>query len=184
MINNENINTGSLNNSPLGDGGMEVRLWAYIDGLSEEAPVIEKLLAENAEWRARHAELLEVAQLVKSIDLEEPSLRFTRNVMEEIGRLQIAPATKEYINARIIWGIAAFFFTVIAGFLVYGISQIDWSTGSGNSAVGVDLTGVDYGKMFNNTFVNLFMMINVVLGLMLLDRYLNWKKKKLQNSRY
>ena len=163
---------------------MEVRLWAYIDGISEEASVVEKLIAENTEWKARYAELLEVHQMVQSIDLEEPSLRFTRNVMEEISRLQIAPATKRYINNKIIWGIAAFFLTVIASFLVYGISQIDWSTGdSSGTDIGVDLTSVDYSKMFNNTFVNLFMMINVILGLMLLDRYLNWKKKKLMDSR-
>lgn len=164
---------------------MEVRLWAYIDGISEEASAIEKLVAENAEWRAKYAELLEVHQMVQSIDLEEPSLRFTRNVMEEISKLQIAPPTKRYINTKIIWGIAAFFITVIVGFLVYGFSQIDWSTGgSSDSAIGVDLTRVDYSKMFNNTFVNLFMMLNVILGLMLLDRYLNWKKKKLMDSRY
>ena len=164
---------------------MEVRLWAYIDGISEEASVVEKLIAENAEWKAKYAELLEVHQMVQSIDLEEPSLRFTRNVMEEISKLQIAPATKRYINNKIIWGIAAFFLTVIASFLVYGFSQIDWSTSdSSGSAIGVDLTSVDYSKMFNNTFVNLFMMLNVILGLMLLDRYLNWKKKKLMDSRH
>ena len=58
---------------------MEVRLWAYIDGISEEASVVEKLIAENTEWKARYTELLEVHQMVQSIDLEEPSLRFTRN---------------------------------------------------------------------------------------------------------
>ncbi len=42
----------------------------------------------------------------------------------------------------------------------------------------IDLSKVDYGKFFNNTFVNVFMMMNVVLGLMLLDRYLAAKKKK------
>jgi len=31
--------------------------------------------------------------------------------------------------------------------------------------------------MFNNTFVNVFMMLNVILGLMLFDRYLSNKKK-------
>jgi hypothetical protein len=36
---------------------------------------------------------------------------------------------------------------------------------------------VDYSGFFNNSFVNIFMMLNVVLGLMLLDRYLNMKRK-------
>jgi hypothetical protein len=41
---------------------------------------------------------------------------------------------------------------------------------------------VDYSRMFNNSFVNLFMMANVVLGLMLLDRYLHMKRKKLREG--
>lgn len=179
------MDSNLLHNGMAPSEDMELRLWDYIDGNSEEPSAIEKLIAENAEWRAKYAELLEVHQLVQATELEEPSLRFTKNVMEEISRLQIAPATKNYINARIIWGIAAFFITVIVGFLVYGLSQIDWTAGrTGNSPIGVDFSNVDYSKMFNNTFVNLFMMINVILGLMLLDRYLNWKKKKLMNSRY
>lgn len=181
MYQDGNTGSGFYSNSPM-DEEMERRLWEYIDGLSNEAPVIEQLIAENALWRAKYAELLDVDQLVKATELEEPSLRFTRNVMEEIARLQIAPATKEYINKKIIWGIAVFFITAIVGFLGYGLSQINWSSqGKPASGVGVDFTGVDYSRMFNNNFVNLFMMLNVVLGLMLLDRYLNWKRKKAIN---
>lgn len=163
--------------------GMEFRLWEYIDGISEEPSVIEKLIAENAEWRNKYAELLEVHRMVLSTELEEPSLRFTKNVMEEIARLQITPAAKKYINEKIIWGIAAFFITVIVSFLVYGLSQLTL-TGGGSSGQLNDLTSVDYSKLFNNTFVNIFMMLNVVLGLMLLDRYLHMKRKKLIESRH
>lgn len=176
---NDGNNNDQRANFPSEDAEiMELRLWEYIDGLSEEPSVIETLIAENALWKAKYAELLDIHQLVKATELEEPSLRFTRNVMEEIARLQIAPATKKYINTKIIWGIAAFFFTIIVGFLTYGFSQINWSSGSSaTSPLGVDFTSVDYSKMFNNNFVNLFMMLNVILALMLLDRYLNWKKK-------
>jgi hypothetical protein len=179
------MDSNSLHNGMAQSEDMELRLWEYIDGISEQPSAIEKLIAENAEWRAKYAELLDVHQLVQATELEEPSLRFTRNVMEEISRLQIAPAAKKYINTKIIWGIAAFFMTVIVGFLVYGMSQIDWASGSNSSSpVGVDFTSVDYSKMFNNTFVNLFMMINVILGLMLLDRYLNMKRNKMLESRH
>lgn len=159
---------------------IEVRLWDYIDGTGDasEKPVIEQLIAENAEWRAKYQELLEVHQLIDATELEQPSMRFTKNVMEEIARFQIAPATKKYINNKIIWGIAIFFITSILGFVIYGIAQIDWTTASSSqSTIGVDLTEVDYSKVFNNTLMNVFMMLNVVLGLMLLDRYLNSKRK-------
>lgn len=173
----------AIHSSPEQQGAdMESRLWDFIDGSSTEASVVEKLIAENAAWQAKYAELLDIHSLVQATDLEEPSLRFTKNVMEEIARLQITPAAKKYINSKIIWGIAAFFITVIVGFLGYGFSQLDLSSGSGDSsATGIDFSAVDYSRVFSNSFVNLFMMINVVLGLMLLDRYLAWKRKKLMN---
>lgn len=160
----------------------EERLWDYIDGLSgsEEKTVIEQLLQTDAEWKEKYRELLEVQQLLQASELEAPSMRFTKNVMEEIAKLHIAPATRNYINKRIVWGIGAFFITIIAGFIVYGFGQIDWSAsgGNSNSSLPIDFGKVDYSKIFSNTWVNAFMMINVVLGLFLLDRYLANKRKK------
>jgi len=159
------------------------RLWEFIDGQSsiEEASAIEKLIETNKQWKEKYRELLELHQLVQSSALEEPSLRFTKNVMEEIAKYQIAPAAKAYINNKIIWGIGIFFITLFVGFLIYGFGQVDWNA-SGNDKLPIDISKVDYGKFFNNTYVNVFMMINVVLGLMLLDRYLAAKKKKLQKE--
>ncbi len=158
---------------------IEERLWEYIDGLAsaEEKSVIEKLLETDAAWKAKYNELLHVNQLLQSSDLEAPSMRFTKNVMEEIAKLHIAPATKSYINKKIIWGIGIFFITLIVGFLVYGFGQTDWST-EGSSTIGDKLSKVDFSKFFNNTWVNAFMMINVVLGLFLLDAYLSNKRRQ------
>lgn len=157
----------------------EERLWDYIDGNSspQEKTVIEQLLENDAEWKAKYSELLEVQQLLNSSELEAPSMRFTKNVMEEIAKLHIAPATKTYINKKIIWGIGIFFITLLVGFLVYGFGQIDWTVQS-DTKLPVDFGKVDYSKIFSNTFVNIFMMINVILGLFLLDRFLASKRKK------
>ena len=182
MSNNRNLNDDNFDTSPSGkEGEMEVRLWEYIDGLTTDPGTIERLIAENAAWREKYAELLDVHELVQATTLEEPSLRFTKNVMEEISRLQITPAAKKYIDTKIIWGIVAFFLTVIIGFLGYGLSQATWSEGSrAGSSIGLDLGTIDYSRFFNNSFVNLFMMLNVILGLMLLDRFLAMKRKKLR----
>ena len=157
----------------------EERLWDYIDGLAspQEKTVMDQLLESDAEWKAKYHELLEVQQLLQSSELEAPSMRFTKNVMEEIAKLQIAPAAKNYINKRVIWGIGAFFITLIVGFLVYGFAQVDWMA-QGDSKLPVDFNKVDLSKMFNNDWVNAFMMINVILGLFLLDRFLANKRKK------
>ena len=157
----------------------EERLWDYIDGMCslEEKSAIEQLLQSNAEWKAKYHELLEVNKLIQSSELEAPSMRFTKNVMEEIAKLHIAPATKTYINKKIIWGLGIFFITMIVGFLVYGFGQIDWKA-KGDSKIPDYLSKVDYSKFFNNTYMNVFLMINLVLGLFLLDRYLANKRMK------
>ena len=165
---------------------IEQQLWAYIDGISsyEEKTSIEKMLQSNLEWKNKYHELIEIHQLMNSAELEHPSMRFTKNVMEEIAKLHIAPATKNYINKKIIWGIAGFFFTLIAVFLIYGFSQVEWTSAS-DSKYSVDLSRlsqVDYSKVFNNNFVNAFMMVNVLLGLVLLDRVLANKRKKFQKQ--
>jgi len=175
-------------NTSLNDDGMEGRLWEYIDGSGslEERSVIEKLLADNQQWKEKYRELLELHQLVQVSSLEEPSMRFTKNVMEEIAKYHIAPATRTYIDKKIIRGIGIFFITLIVGFLIYGFSQINWQSSADNSlpfdVSKVDLGKVDFTKFFNNTYINIFMGINVVLGLMLLDRYLASKRKQLHRE--
>lgn len=163
---------------------IEERLWDYIDGTcnAEEKTFIGQLIATNAEWKAKYKELLEVNQLMGNIDLEEPSMRFTQNVMEEIGKFQIAPAAQSYINKRVIWGIGTFFLLSILGFLIYGFGQIDWSSTSGNSKMSIDFNKIDFSVFFNNTYTNVFLMLNVVLGLVMLDMYLGKKKKQLRDK--
>ena len=171
-------------NSPLGAGGIEDRLWNYIDGTAAatEKTVIERLLESDAVWEAKYHELLEINELLKSSELEAPSLRFSKNVMEEIAKLHIAPATKSYINKKIIWGIGFFFIALIVGFLIYGFGQMNFNAGGEESTLTKNLNKVDFSKFFNNTWVNAFMMINVVLGLLLLDNFLSNKRKEFRKE--
>ena len=165
---------------------IEQQLWAYIDGVAsrEERTAVEGLLQSNLEWKNKYHELMEIHQLVNAAELEHPSMRFTKNVMEKIAQYHIAPATKNYINKKIIWGIAGFFFTLIAVFLIYGFSQVEWTSGT-DSKYSINLSRlsqVDYSRIFNNNFVNGFMMVNLLLGLVLLDRVLANKRKKFQKQ--
>src|SRR6187399_849877 len=135
---------------------IEQQLWAYIDGISssEERTSIEKMLQSNLEWKNKYHELIEIHQLVNTAELEHPSMRFTKNVMEKIAQYHIAPATKNYINKKIIWGIAVFFITLIAVFVVYGFAQVD-CTSADKSDIPIDfskLSQVDYSKIFSNNF--------------------------------
>jgi hypothetical protein len=102
--------------------------------------------------------------------------------MEEIAKYHIAPATKTYINKKIIWSIGAFFILMIVGFIIYSLGQVDWTADNATTGKYIDLAKVDYSKMFNNSYVNIFMMLNVVLGLFLLDRYLANKRNELHKE--
>jgi len=157
---------------------IEERLWNYIDGVSsaEEKTTIEKLLQGDTEWISKYNELNEVNNLLHSPELDTPSMRFTKNVMEEIAKLHIAPATSSYINKKVIWGICFFFIALFVGFFIYGIGQVSFSTGE-ESVISKNISKIDYSKFFNNTWVNAFMMINVVLGLFLLDNFFTNKRK-------
>jgi hypothetical protein len=164
------------------------RLWDYIDGAcsKEEKGFVEALIASQHEWRDKYHALLEMHQLMQqSLDLDEPSLSFSRNVMSAIALHKIAPAAKTYIDKRIIYGIGLFFMVMLAGFLLYGIGQINWSAGNGatgNLWSKIAAPKIEWRLLFNNTYMTIFMMINLVLGLMLLDMYLERKKKRMQTK--
>jgi hypothetical protein len=160
---------------------IEETLWNYIDGSmnAEELSFVEKLVQTDAAWKTKYAELMDVHTLMKdNIELDQPSLRFTQNVMEEISRLYISPAASNYINKNIIRGIGIFFLTMIIGLLGYSFGQIDWSEPGTSPVPTYNISNVDWSKLFNTTYMNIFIMVNIVLGLMLLDMYLTKKKKE------
>jgi len=167
---------------------IEERLWDYIDGLGspEERSAIQTLIAENIEWQHKYKELLNVHQLMNDTELETPSMRFTKNVMEEIARYHVAPATKTYINKNIIRSIGAFFLTLITGFLIYCLGQFKWSAPSTSSSfvphIGLEneMKKVDWSRFFNSAYTNVFILVLVVLGLVMLDMYLQRKKQQRQ----
>lgn len=162
---------------------IEERLWNFIDGTisTDEKTVIEKLLQNDAEWKTKYSELLYVNDLLRSSQLETPSMRFSKNIMEEITKLHIAPAAKNYINKKIIWGIGFFFVALFVGFLIYGFGQMAMTSGE-EISLSKNISKVDFSKFFNNTWVNSFMMINVVLGLFLFDNYLATKRKEFRKE--
>ena len=161
---------------------IEERLWDYLDGAgsAEDRLFIEQLIASNAEWKAKYQELLDLQDLLSHrLELDEPSMRFTQNIMEAISKHHIAPAAKTYINKRIIWGIAGFFICTIIGFLIAVFAQLH-RTGSNSTDHSfintINLDKVNTNSLFNSTYATIFMMVNVVLGLVALDMYLRRQK--------
>ena len=130
---------------------------------------------------------MRIHELLQKEELEMPSLRFTKNVMEEIAQFHVAPATKNYINKNVIRGITAFFLTMIGGLFIYFIGQMHWvdnPTGSLLPAYNLDANKLNWSKLLNNTYVNIFIGINVILGLILIDKYMQGKKNASQDGHW
>jgi hypothetical protein len=164
------------------DQDMEQRIWEFIDGHCSpaEKTAIAAKLAENPIWKNKFNELMSVHEMLQQEELDMPSMRFTKNVMEEISRYQVAPATKNYINKNVIRGITSFFLVMIVGLVIYFIGQIHWSSSStGNlvPAFSLDANKLNWSKMLNNTYVNIFIGINTILALILVDKYMQGRKK-------
>lgn len=162
-------------------------MWEYIDGLAstEEQSVISQLIASQRVWKEKYEELSGLRDLFFSSELEEPSMRFTKNVMEEIGRLKIHPAASSYINKRVVWGIAGFFIASIIAFVIYSVGLIDWSSTGDSSPIpryDIRIAEPDYANIFTSSFAYALLMVNVILGLFLLDRFLSNKRRRFREE--
>jgi len=165
---------------------MENRLWDFIDGLStpDERNEILRLLETNPSWQQAYAAMMDMNMILQETSLEEPSMRFSKNVMEEISLLKVAPATKNYVNKKIVYSIGGFFIILIIGFLGYMFTQIDLSQpGSSPSPVDFSSFEFDWRKYYKPAYINIFLMVDVVLGLLYLDNYLRRKKNQQQASK-
>jgi hypothetical protein len=166
---------------------IEQHIWDYIDGTSTPAmkEMVEKLLHSDPEWNKVYLELKDFNTLVSSTDfIEAPSMRFSKNVMEEVARHKVAPPTRAYINKKIVYGIAGFFVLAIVAILVSGISQIDFAQPGSNSFPQVDLKKyeINWSQYLNAPLMYIFLFMDVIAGLLLLDRYLRRNNEKLRET--
>jgi hypothetical protein len=163
------------------DQEMEKLLWEFIDGHSSdtEKTIIARHLADNPAWRDKYDELMLIHKMLHQEELEMPSLRFTKNVMEQISQPQVSTAAKTYINKQVIRGIFAFFLIMIGGLFIYIIGQTHWNsqpTGNLLPAFSENVNDLKWTKLLTGTYVNIFIGITAMLGLIVMDKYLQTKK--------
>ncbi|MCW3124055.1 MAG: hypothetical protein JWQ38_3547 [Flavipsychrobacter sp.] len=159
---------------------IEIQLWEYIDGTCSEADKarISGLIASNSTWSAHFKQLSAIhASIAGNMEQEQPSMRFTKNVMDTIAATHIAPATSKYINKGIIKGIAAFFIVTLTTILGYALATANYKTTSSPVLSAVTNTLSDAGSLFNGPVFNIIIGVNVVLLLLLLDTVLRKQKQ-------
>jgi anti-sigma factor RsiW len=160
---------------------IEEQLWNYIDGncTPVERLEIEAKLAVNIQYHTIYQELLKVNEELNKIDFEEPSMSFTRNVMDKVN-LELKPvALQTKVDNRIINGIGAFFILALASIFIYAGATSDLS-------FKIDMPKVDFsfdtGKYINSTSMQIFLFVDLAIGLVYLDGVLRKRNMNAQKK--
>ena len=156
---------------------IEEQLWNYIDGNctpEEQAEITVKLTVDH-HYYTTYQELLKVNDELNKLDFEEPSMSFTRNVMEKVN-LELKPvALKTKVDNRIIYSIGGFFTLVLVSIFVYALA-------TSNFDYKLDLPKMSYsfepGKYINHTSLQIFLLFDVVLALIYLDGVLRKRNEQ------
>ncbi|RZL23443.1 MAG: hypothetical protein EOO96_23605 [Pedobacter sp.] len=158
----------------------EEQLWNYIDGFCNEAEKaeIEEKLTFDEEFRKLYVRLLEVNnQLDIHLEIDEPSMSFTRNVMEQVEK-EIAPVTlKTKVDNRIIYAIGGFFSITLLGLLVYAFATAEFKM-----KISTVNLSVDIDALISPAFLMVVLFINAALLLVYLDSFLRKGMKKMSKK--
>ncbi|MES2112435.1 MAG: hypothetical protein V4577_27000 [Bacteroidota bacterium] len=159
---------------------IEEKLWSYIDGTcpADEQTVISRLIASDESVRLKYQELLALDKEFAAIEMDEPPMAFTYNVIEAIRTEEAMVPLKTKVNKRIIMGIMLFFLIGLTGFIIYTLTQMDISSAGVPdivSKVTVNVKLPQVNTQISKPMVEGFMFFDVVLGLFLFDKYLRRK---------
>jgi anti-sigma factor RsiW len=160
---------------------IEEKLWNYIDGTGTpaEQDAIARLIEQDEVYAKKYQELRALNQEFAAMELDEPPMAFTYNVMETIRTENAMKPLKAAIDKRIIWGISIFFAFTILALLVFAfantnISGINVSVADIKLPASIKLPSTH--TIFNGPFIKWFLIFDVVLALFLTDSYLRRKK--------
>ena len=156
----------------------EEQLWNYIDGLSDEKESAEIAikLANDEQFYQLYLQLLEVNQQLEThLEIDEPSMSFTRNVMEQVNQ-EIAPVKlKTKVDSRIIYAIGGFFALSLVSILVYAIATAVPNFTSSIPAINLENK---FDSLLDTKVIMIFLFVNAVLLLVYLDSFLRKGMKK------
>lgn len=150
---------------------IEQQIWDYLDGActEQEREKIAQLIETDLVYKNAYAEFKALHQQLDTMELDEPSMGFTRNVMEKVVAETAPGAIRSLIDKRIIYGIAAFFLVSILVLLAVAFNQIDWSKPAVQVLPDYKLPQVDFSSYLNSTVLRSFFLVDLVLGLYILD---------------
>jgi len=158
---------------------MEEILWNYIDGncTPDEHKAITETIAKDEAYCLKYQELLNLNKEFMAMEIDEPPMAFTYNVIEAIRTENAQQPLKAAINNRIIMGIAAFFVLTILTLLGYALSHVSLAAAVSHPApLASNLKVPNLNSFLSKPVIQVFFFFDVVLGLFLFDTYLRRKK--------
>jgi anti-sigma factor RsiW len=156
---------------------IEETLWNYIDGncTADEQQATSVLIAADEAVRLKYQELLKLNSEFAAMELDEPSMAFTYNVIEAIRAGHAQQPLKATINKRIIKGIGLFFVVTILALLVFALSNMNFAGGGTAVAVSTGIKLPNLSAYLSKPVLEGFLFFDTVLGLFLFDKYLRKK---------
>lgn len=115
----------------------------------------------------------ELEGLLKSIELEAPSMSFTRGVMDQV-KLQAQPMSlKTRVDKRVIYSIAAAFMLAIVGFFWYVAANNNLEFTMADTDFRMDFS---LEKPMYAMLLKVILFIDLVIALIYFDRFLRRKQ--------
>jgi len=149
---------------------IEEQIWEYIDGFGtpEERQALQSKIDNDAAYTTVYTEMKELHELMAATELEEPSMSFTRNIMDKVA-LEIPPVSlKTKVDTRIIYSLAAIFILAIMFVFGYAIANSTF-TFRDVMASSFEFT-INLKPIVNPLTLQTFLFIDIILALLYLDR--------------
>jgi hypothetical protein len=158
---------------------IEEKIWDFIDGnlSAAENKKIKLLIDSNNEYQQKYQEIFALVQNLESISLDEPSMSFSYNVMEKVKLINLPLSDKARVDTRLIKFISGFFILSIVLILVYTFKNTNWSDKSNfENPLSLRFSNLSISANLKSTFIQLFSMIDVLIALLFIDKFIRHKK--------
>jgi len=156
---------------------IDEEIWAYIDGSCDalERTRIAEKIATDESYALAFQELSKLNELMASEELEEPSMSFSRNVMDAVAQ-EIAPKKlNTKVNNGIIYGIAAFFLLSLSAIFIYVVANSSPTVSTAEFKLPSPAFNFDLSEVLSPLSMKIFLMVDLTLALLYMDRLLRRK---------
>ena len=155
---------------------IEERLWEFIDGTSsaDEKISIEKLLQTDPAIKQLYEEFLSISNSLQAMELEEPSMRFTQNVMDRIAFEHAPKPLVTKIDKRIINVISGFFILTLVPIVIYSLTKINLSVSGWDFSF--NTPQINWSTYFGSAFIQGSLIVFAIIGLFAVDRFREYRR--------